>query len=283
MNLTEQIGPSAGCFWGTTIYDAVNRAAAMNFKTIEINCGLEYPDIAAPGIWPWDKDGEETLKKCCHNKFHLTGAHATFNDINFLAANPRIRNESQQQIKMTLEFASRLGCSWLVVHPGKNSCMLKEERLKDMCLENMKLFAEWGKANQVKVAIENVEYMRPLALKTLLGMLQKIDSEYLGMTLDIPRAMEPGIYGKWTYKDFNDMPSFIKAAGKFIFDIHIHEANQNYTRAHLPLIAENKDFYRQILGALDFINYKGAIILEVITDKYDDFDRSRAILMESYM
>jgi sugar phosphate isomerase/epimerase len=275
MNYLNQVAPSTGCFWGTNVLSAIENAEKMGFKTLELNCGRDYDERGAAGVWPWENDMKEKIREKVAS-FERLGMHSTFLDILPLSPNPGIRRESLRQLLLSIEFTADLGGKYLVVHPGWNTCSLDDEMVRKMCLENLKELVDAASKRGVAIAVENVEYFRAYPLNDVLAIIKEIDSPYLGMTLDVPRALPPMENGELTFKQYGDIPNFIREAGDLLFNVHLHGWNDE--KAHIPITERDLPFYSGIMKALKDIDYKNSLILEVITTDYNDFLSSREML-----
>ena len=118
--------------------------------------------------------------------------------------------------------------------------------------------AQKGEEAGVKIAIENISLKNDKIQQTndnlyILEQVRKIESEWLGITIDIGHAISCGY-------DEEYLTNVIAVAKDKLFHIHSHETTYGADE-HLPLCGAIE--WPLIFSSLETVDFKGAFLLEV--------------------
>lgn len=290
------VGASLGSFKGLKFKEAVELYSKLsndfNLNAVELRFEKEQ---GKPSLWPWEVHNEvidflEILE--------VTGAHLPFVYLNPISPNPKIRKESINQLKGTIEKASELGMDYVVMHArGFAHGLTHEQQLKEW-EEVIKELVECAKDNSILFTIENADFLSNL--KNLISVVKEINSKWLKITLDIGHAhirrvpplssypvKELALRGldiflpffikrNMPYEEYGAIGNFIKSEHELISNVHIHDYNGR--RDHISIGEGKIDF--SFLTELKK-NFKGPYIFEVgFENHYDDLERTYRKFME---
>ena len=284
------IGASLGSFKGLKIEEAIGLYSKLsedfNLNSVEIRFEKEEE---RPSLWPWEVNNRlvDFLEE-----FEVTGAHLPFVYLNPISPNPKIRNESINQLKDAIERASEIGMNYTVMHArGFTHGLIHEQQMEEW-KEVIKALAEHAEDNSILLTLENADFLSNL--KELVSMVKEINSKWLKMTLDIGhahlrsvpplssypvgelalRAMDiflPFFIKKnMPYEEYGSVKNFIKSEHDLIANVHIHDYNG---RSDHIAIGEGKIDFSFLA---DFKkNFKGPYIFEVeFENHYKDFEKN---------
>lgn len=273
-NLTRQLGIGAGLWLWSDLKTILTSSVRMGFSGVELSATRSIEHLGGSGFWPWETEQKEILAPLL-KEFAWTGLHQSgMGDIAPLSSNPRIKEESFYQLEATMDCALALGCSYVVTHPGANSCLYQPEPLEKIILENYERLTKLAEKKRLKITVENAEILEELPLSKLLGLVRKINSEYLGITLDVGHAFVPRD-NILPYHEFGSLSAFIKEAGNRIYNVHLHDYDGEKDHR---IIGKGRINYGPVIQAFREIDYENPLIIEIIGDKADDFADSRTAL-----
>jgi sugar phosphate isomerase/epimerase len=285
------IGASLGSFKGLKLKQAMELYSKLSndfsLNAVEIRFEKE---IGRPSLWSWEVEKEISsfLKE-----FELCGTHLPFVYLNPISPNPKIRNESINQLKDAIEKASELEMNYAVMHArGFAYGLTYEQQLKEW-KEVIKELAEYVKDNSIILTIENADFLSNL--RDLVSVVKEINSKWLKITLDAGHAhirrvppltsypinelvfkvMDltplPFIIKKgMPYEKYGSVKNFIKSEHDLIANVHVHDYNGR--RDHIAIGEGKIDF--SFLVELKK-NFKGPYIFEVgFENHFDDFKRN---------
>lgn len=209
------------------------------------NLGIEYAELVHQ--YPYENIDTELLES-----FNLKySVHSPFMDVNIAALQDKSRIQSVNQIKNSIDLASKINAEAVVVHPGLASFLANKyfiDKVYDFANESIKDIGDYGKDLGVLTTIENMpgfDGMLYQNIKDLDDLLVDLD---MTMTLDIGHANHVGY-----------------SAEGMIFDsikhVHIHD-NFGDDDAHLAL-GEGSIKLNDIVNTLESKKYNGIYIIEV--------------------
>lgn len=207
--------------------------------------GIEYAELVHQ--YPYENIDTELLES-----FNLKySVHSPFMDVNIAALQDKSRIQSVNQIKNSIDLASKINAEAVVVHPGLASFLANKyfiDKVYDFANESIKEIGDYGKDLGILTTIENMpgfDGMLYQNIKDLDNLLVGLD---MTMTLDIGHANHVGY-----------------SAEGMIFDsikhIHIHD-NFGDDDAHLAL-GEGSIKLNDIVNTLESKKYNGIYIIEV--------------------
>ncbi len=178
--------------------------------------------------------------------------HLPFSDMNLASLNPGILAEIMRQMQGHLELASGLA-GIAVLHPGYLSPY--GARLPERCwqtsISSMQALCDFAADLDILIAIENMPNLPKIFGKypdEMVDMLDQVDRENAGMTLDLGHANTMGL-----------VDEFLEKCLDKISHVHIHDNHGGHDE-HLPLGQGSID-WKAVMGRLS--HYKGLMVTEM--------------------
>ena len=220
----------------------------INFEEIleKISKHFDRWEVVAEGkhyLW----DIKEKFLEITSSYNIVFSVHAPLSDINIASLNPRMRDESIQQINETIKISSQLGMNMVTMHPGHLSPLgvLVPEKVKELNKNSVKKISETAEEYGVTIALENMPNQRITTCHSLSELLEISDSN-VELCFDIGHANTNNNIGE--FLDY----------GKFA-NVHIHD-NFGKEDPHLVIGEGNIDF-RNVLKKLNE-KYSGVVVIE---------------------
>ncbi|WP_318531521.1 sugar phosphate isomerase/epimerase family protein [Methanohalophilus profundi] len=178
--------------------------------------------------------------------------HLPFSDINLATLNPGIHKEIIRQMGHCLHMASGLA-EIAVIHPGYLSPegALYPEKAWDNTIKSLKEISTIAGEEGIMLALENMPDMPHIFGKypaEILEIIEKVDSDNIGMTLDIGHANTMGL-----------LDEFLDSCREVMVHSHIHD-NHEKRDEHLPLGKGCID-WKKVFDRAD--GYEGLFITEM--------------------
>ncbi|MHA1596530.1 MAG: sugar phosphate isomerase/epimerase family protein [Candidatus Asgardarchaeia archaeon] len=245
---------------GASIFPNFRRSLEEYFKIFS-EIGLDYVEIQCrkPILFPGDDEGRVKEIRELAESFNLNlSVHSSYYDINLSSMNPSIRKASVEHTRACIRLAYGLGSNIIVVHPGKVD-FIYDRNYDKVCMNLMvdsvgKLLSDLEEYG-VTMGVENMEkgpshrqFRFPGGLR---DFLEKVDNEYVKVTLDVGHSNTLGI----------DPTKFIDTLGRKVVHIHLHD-NDGSKDMHLP-IGKGSIKFGGFFKKLEEVRYDGALILEV--------------------
>lgn len=179
--------------------------------------------------------------------------HLPFSDLNLGSLNHPIWKESIRQMTRCLERASDF-VELAVVHPGHLSPLGMQ--LPDMAwqqnLEGLRAICDFADDFGIKIGVENMVNMQHIFGKQpreILGMIESLERENAGLTLDMGHANTNGMVSE-----------FLEDLSKVVH-VHLHD-NKGKSDEHLELGKGNIN-WKEVIPRLR--GYKGRFVTEART------------------
>ncbi len=179
--------------------------------------------------------------------------HLPFSDLNLGSLNHPIWKESIRQMTRCLERASDF-VELAVVHPGHLSPLGMQ--LPDMAwqqnIEGLRAICDFADDSGIKIGVENMVNMQHIFGKQpgeILGMIESLERENAGLTLDMGHANTNG-----------NVFEFLKDLSKVVH-VHLHD-NKGKSDEHLELGKGNIN-WKEVIPR--FNGYKGRFVTEART------------------
>ncbi len=183
--------------------------------------------------------------------------HAPFSDLNLASFNETVLAESKFRIKSALKTAAHVGAGVATVHFGRYSPLglSYPKKAVENNLASIVEINSFAKSLDLQVAFENA----PSGFGAMCGSLdvltELIETTGIKITLDMGHA------NTWE----SGLPEFIATLNSAIVHTHIHD-NSGDSDNHQGL-GEGSIDYRAALEALQEINYKKALCLELLYEE----------------
>ena len=290
MNESLIIGASLGGFKGLSLEKAMKLYLKLS-KDFDLNAvELRFEkERERPLLWSWETNND--IVDFLDN-FEVMGVHLPFVYLNPISPNPKIRNESMNQLKDAIEIASELVMNYLVMHARGFAYELTYEQQIEEWKKVIKELADYAKDNTILLTVENADFLSNL--KNLVSVVKEVNSKWLKITLDVghahirkvpPLSTYPVkelalraldiflpffIKENMPYEEYSSLENFIKSEHNLISNVHVHDYNG---RSDHITIGEGKiDF--SFLAELKK-NFKGPYIFEVgFENHYGDFEKN---------
>jgi len=290
------IGASLGSFKGLTLEKAVKfylkLSKDFNLNAVEIRFEKEREK---PSLWSWETNSD--IIDFLAN-FEVTGAHLPFVYLNPISPNPKIRNESINQLKDAIKKASQLEMNYTVMHIRGFAYELTYKQQLEEWKGVIKELAEYAKDNSILLTIENADFLSNL--KDAVTVVKEVNSKWLKMTLDVghahlrkvpplttypikevllrilDRTPLPFTKRYMPYEEYGSIKNFIKSEHDLIANVHVHDYDGR--KDHIA-IGEGKIDFSFLMELKN--NFKGPYIFEVgFENYYSDFEKNYRKFME---
>ena len=209
--------------------------------------GLEYIEIV--NQYPNIDEYDDVL-----NSFNFKyTVHSPIMDINIASLNEAIRQTSVNEIKKSMDLATKIDADLVVVHPGNVPFMGRglEDLIYEIGKKSIIELNEYGQDIGVIPAVENMPDFEGAMHKDIYVLSEMLESIDTAMTLDVGHANTLGYAPNEMYF------SSIK---------HIHMSNNfGDDDTHLPLNEGSIDF-KEVIDLFESKNYKGIYMLEVTSN-----------------
>ncbi|NJD75898.1 MAG: sugar phosphate isomerase/epimerase [Candidatus Methanoperedens sp.] len=179
--------------------------------------------------------------------------HIPFSDLNLASLNHPIWKETVRQMTKCIERASDF-VELAVVHPGHLSPLGMQipEMAWRQNIEGLRAVCDFANDFGIKIGVENMVNMQFILGKhpgEILGMIESLERENVGLTLDIGHANTNGM-----------VKEFLADLGSVIH-VHLHD-NKGRHDEHLELGKGNIN-WQEVIGK--FKGYKGRFVTEART------------------
>jgi sugar phosphate isomerase/epimerase len=169
------LGASLGSFKGLDLKEAIELYSKLSndfeLNAVEIRFEKEG---GRPSSWTWEMNDE--IADFLEN-FEVAGAHLPFVYLNPVSPNPRIKEESLNQLKAGIEKASELNMDYCVMHArGIAYGLTHEQQIKEW-KGVIKELAEHAKDNLILLTLENADFLSNL--NDLVMVVKKVNSKWI--------------------------------------------------------------------------------------------------------
>jgi sugar phosphate isomerase/epimerase len=228
--------------------------------------GLDFLDftIEPPGAASWRIKPAEVRRELDRNGMKVVGHTAFY--LPFASAFEGVRRAAVDELLRCLHLFSEVGAKWMNLHPDRHAPMHDRGFLIRRNLESIAELQEHSDRLGVGLMIENLpgDFNNAAQLAELLGPMPQ-----LGLHLDIGHANLMVAH--------NTTEEILRAHGKRLRHVHLHDNRGGQADLHLPLGAGNLDLNRE-LRALKECGFDGTITLEVFTPDRHFLAYSRDVL-----
>jgi sugar phosphate isomerase/epimerase len=234
------------------ILDEIRNFAEMGFDYLEL--GLDAPT----GHYSVIRETKTEILNALEN--HSMGLVCHLPTFVFSAdMTESIRKASLEETVNSIQLCAELGALKAVLHPAMTNWLgfLFMEKVKEYANEALEIIVEQAAKINVCLCIENMfpKYGYFFEPDEFLDVLERFPS--LKVTLDVSHA-NIGDQKK------NRISRFIRILGDHISHVHVSD-NKGREDDHLP-IGAGKINFREVIKALEIIDYKETVTFEVFTD-----------------
>lgn len=179
-----------------------------------------------------------------------------------------LRRAAADEVKRCIEAFSKLGASWVNIHPDRSVLMLERKYIIERNIRTINELLPVAREWNVGVMVENI----PGHFNTAEQLGELLDPfPEVGLHLDIGHCN--------LLTEFNTTEEILKAYGKRLRHVHLHDNKGGNADLHLPLGTGSVDLPR-CLRAVRATGYDGTITLEVFSPDRRHLAFSRDVLKE---
>lgn len=231
-----------------TLEYALKEIKALGFRYIELM-------TAPPHIWPptFDQGQRKDLRNLIDQLgLELVATNPTYLDINMASPNPRMREESVNQIMDQITLASDLGAKLIVVIIGKRHPLIApplEVVWEKFAKEGILRCVEHAEKKKVIFGLENGPSLFIDSAPKMLFVLNEVRSSHMKVVFDVANAsvVEPIVPALDQIKDYL---------------VHVHLSDTDGQRWTHSSIGDGTIDFIPIAKKLMEMNYSGVSILE---------------------
>ena len=170
-------------------------------------------------------------------------------------ANPDkiLRNWRIDYTKKCIDLADFLDAPFVSVTSGRPAPGISPEESRDLLIDSLEKLVEYSSKRSIGIGVEYEPGLLVECFDELSGLLEQIDSPYLGANLDLGHSHVLG----------EDPRVVINGLGRRVFHVHIEDIRG---RKHYHLVPGTGDIdFRKILGILTENGYNGFATVELYT------------------
>ena len=166
---------------------------------------------------------------------------------------PRRLSESQDDVRLAIDFGLSLGAEVMVLHPGGLSEPSEFGQRREILTESLAMLVAHVAGSPMRLGVENMPngVYPGSRMKDLHEIVQAIDNKQLGLVLDTGHANITA-----------DVVSETAASGQFLISTHVHD-NNGKSDSHLPP-GEGTVKWADWLQFLEELGYCGPVMLECV-------------------
>ncbi len=233
--------------------DLLNKTHPAILMNLEDNIGIQINSIHLPIYFNRVSDLNERKK------------------VNICCEDNNIRSNSLREIIRHIEVAGQLGIPVAILHTGLEN---NSESEINLLIESLTVINEEAKKRDILIALEN--HTTPfVTVGLLIELIHKIDTEHLGICLDIGHS-----------NIFSNYISDLIEARRYLFSMHLHDNNGEEDEHLLPY--EGVIDFDYIIGYLRTSKFAGIVTVELngenITseDELLEFLRKASLYLSSF-
>lgn len=213
--------------------------ASYGYKNIDINfCEMLNPNHRVDNAYIGQLKSLKESLGLNYNQSHVPYIP------DYLNADQNEKNRIDDLIKRAFEYSEKLNIDTVVIHPIKGSIE-----------DNINYFERVLKdfPSSCRLAIENMERYDEIGRATeLIQIIDSLNNYNVGICLDTGHAHMYGL----------DIPSEIKAMGKYLIGTHIADNHQKYDEHFMPFFGSIN--WEEVIKALNEIDYNGYLTYEIM-------------------
>ncbi|MEN4017409.1 MAG: sugar phosphate isomerase/epimerase family protein [Methanobacterium sp.] len=219
-----------------SIEDILDYIESIKIRYVEIIMEYPYHEIDSDLINSYD------LK---------TSVHSPLSDINIASLNESIRKASVREIKDSIDLASKIDASVVVVHPGHMAFLVREfkDELMQSSLKSLKECLKHAEEYGIKLCVENMPEMDGMICKSLEELYELTQKTGVSMALDVGHAHSMGL-------SIDEMLKYDN-----IGHIHLSDNDGSFDN-HDAIGSKNIDF-KSLFKGLKRIKFDGVCVIEV--------------------
>jgi sugar phosphate isomerase/epimerase len=180
-----------------------------------------------------------------------TSVHSPLSDINIASLNESIKKASVKEIKDSIDLASKINASAVVVHPGHMAFLAREfpDEIMNNSLKSLNECLKYAEEHGISLCVENMPDMEGLICKSLDELYELTQELGTLMTIDVGHAHNMGLSVDEMLKYDN------------IGHIHLSDNDGSFDN-HDAIGSKNIDFELLFKG-LNKKKFNGVCVIEV--------------------
>jgi sugar phosphate isomerase/epimerase len=180
-----------------------------------------------------------------------TTVHSPLSDMNIASLNESIKNASVKEIKDSIDLASEIDASVVVVHPGHMAFLAREfpDELMETSLKSLKECSKYAVEQDITLCVENMPDMEGMICKNLDELYELTQKINASMTLDVGHA--------------NNMGLSIDEMLKYGNIGHIHLSDNDGSFDNHDAIGSKDIDFKSLFKGLKKYNFEGICVIEV--------------------
>jgi sugar phosphate isomerase/epimerase len=234
------------------------------------DAGMDFIDLTLepPGAASWNVDAPAIRRALERHRLGVVGHTAWY--LPMASAIPEIREGAVTELRRCLEIFGDVGAKWMNLHPDRHTPWHPRHFYIEQNIATIHELLPHAENCGVGLMIENLpgDYNSAPQLAELLNPVPK-----LGLHLDIGHAN--------LQVPHNTTEEILKAHGKRLRHVHLHDNKGGHADLHLPLGTGTVDVRRHV-EALRKCGYDGTITLEVFTPDMHHLIYSRDLLRKTW-
>lgn len=195
--------------------------------------------------------------------------HAPFFDLNPGALDPLVQQVTYRRLEQALTAAGHLNAQLMVIHPGFDRW--RYPGLEDAWMEQAREFfpplLRLAEQLDCRLALENIYEETP---KTLVGLVEALDSPWLGHCFDV---------GHWFLFGTTPLPEWLAAIGPRLLHLHLHD-NHGKGDDHAP-VGDGLIDFSLLFSELARLSSEPSMTLEAHTPQ--NLERSLAAVTSRFL
>ena len=230
----------------------------------------------SPYPWEWQEEEIEEVKEFLTN-FGKTGAHLPFINMNLVALNTRVREETLTQIEAAIEVVKKLDVDYAVVHANGSTDRWAANMEPHWLLESLRRLARPLEGSGTSLSIENGYNLNDLGVWLEAVQTLKTEGLPVSMTLDTGKANLVLEGEKPAYHVFETMTGAVEKCFALLDNIHLHNHKEGTFISHLGLKEGDIDL-EALVRTLKRLGFEGSLTLELTPTPEEKLDKEISIM-----
>lgn len=180
-----------------------------------------------------------------------TSVHSPLSDVNIASLNESIRKASVKEIKDSIDLASKIDASVVVVHPGHMAFLAREfkDELMKNSLKSLKECSEYAEEHDTELCVENMPDMDGMICKSLDELYELTQEIGVSMTLDVGHAHNMGL-------SVDEMLKYDNIG-------HIHLSDNDGSFDNHDAVGSKEIDFKSLFKGLKQMQFDGICVIEV--------------------
>jgi len=245
---------STNAFRNFSLEESIRSLSSIGYSAVELMCDIPhaFPPISDSKIKSIKNVLQETSMQICNLNGFMLCAIQDFHHPSWIEKDQRKRKQRIEHTKNCIELARVLGVNSVSTEPGGPPTNISEKVELDTFACGLNDVIPFAEKNRVKLLIEPEPGLLIENSKQFLNFITRFDTKYLGLNFDIGH-----------FFCVREKPEkLIKTLQDYISHIHLEDIAQSRMHKHL-IPGMGAINFRKIFDAINDINYKGYITIEL--------------------